>query len=126
VAWLLVAAASLAVVGLLLFFTAGDDGSGPTTTPTPGTSTPGPVDPLAPTETPDVTGRRTTAGVAFRWSSSEGAQSGDSWQWRRTDTGAEDRTTDTSVTLTAATRVCLQVRLIRGGFASPWGNRCVD
>jgi eukaryotic-like serine/threonine-protein kinase len=123
---LVVGAAVLAVVGLVLFLTAGDDdGPSPTTRPTSRGSTPAPLDPVAPTQAPDVTGRRTTGGVAFRWSSPDGAQSGDSWQWRRTDTGQEERTADTSLTLRAQGRVCLQVRLIRGGFASPWGNRCV-
>jgi serine/threonine protein kinase len=126
VAWLLAGAASLLVVGLLLFVTAGGDGSGPSTTPTPTDSTPAPIDPLAPTQAPDVTGRRTAAGVAFRWSSPDGTQPGDSWQWRRTDTADEARTTHTSLTVTTDKRVCLQVRLIRGGFLSPWGNRCVD
>jgi hypothetical protein len=125
-AWLVSGAASLLVVGFLLLVTAGDDGSGPTTTPTPTDSTPAPVDPLAPTLAPDVTGRRTTAGVTFRWSSPDGAQTDDSWQWRRTDTGEEKRTAATTLTLDADARVCLQVRLIRGGFASPWGNHCVD
>ena len=91
--------AVLLVVGMLLFLTAGDDGSTPTTTPTPTDSTPAPIDPLAPTEPPDVTGRRTAPGVVFRWTSPDGAQTGDSWQWRRTDTGEEQRTTETSVTV---------------------------
>ena len=111
---------------LVLFLTAGDDDPPPDTTPTPGETTPDALDPLAPTVPPEVTGRRTTQGVVFRWAVADGAQAGDSWQWRRTDTGDEQRTTDTSLTVHAAERVCLQVRLIRASFASPWGNRCVD
>ena len=114
------------VVGLVLFLTAGDDDPPPDTTPTPGETTPDALDPLAPTVPPEVTGRRTTQGVVFRWAAADGAQAGDSWQWRRTDSGDERRTTDTSLTVRADERVCLQVRLIRAGFASPWGNRCVD
>ena len=125
--WLLAGAAVLLVVGLFLFLTAGDDDpTPPTTTPSPTASTPEPLDPLAPTAEPEVTGRRTDAGVVFRWTSADGAEAGDTWQWRRTDTGEEERTTDTSLTLRADDRVCLQVRLIRGSFASPWGNECVD
>ena len=92
----------------------------------PSASTPEPLDPLAPTEEPAVTGQRTDAGVVFRWTSGDGKEAGDSWQWRRTDTGEEDRTTDTTLTVQADDRVCVQVRLIRGSFASPWGNGCVD
>ena len=84
------------------------------------------IEPGAPTETPDVTGRRTATGVVFRWASAAGFQTGDSWEWRRTDTGEGERTTEATVTSTRPERVCLQVRLIRGSFASPWGNRCVD
>jgi serine/threonine protein kinase len=125
--WLVTGAALLLVVGLFLFLTAGDDDpTPPTTTPSPSGTTPDPLDPQAPTEAPAVTGRRTDEGVVFRWSSAEGSETGDSWQWRRTDTGEEERTLDTSLTFQAADRVCVQVRLIRGSFASPWGNRCVD
>ncbi len=125
--WLLTGAALLLVVGLFLFLTAGDDDpTPPTVTPSPSGTTPDPLDPQAPTEAPAVTGRRTDQGVVFRWTSPEGSETGDSWQWRRTDTGEEERTTDTALTVQADDRVCVQVRLIRGSFASPWGNRCVD
>jgi hypothetical protein len=123
---LVAGAVGLLVVGLVLFLTAGDDDPPPTTTPSPSRSTPDPIDPLAPTAPPDVTGRRTAQGVVFRWAAPDGAQAGDTWQWRRTDNGEEQRTTGTSVTVRVDDRVCLQVRLIRGSFASPWGNRCVD
>jgi serine/threonine protein kinase len=125
--WLVTGAAVLLVVGLFLFLTAGDDDpTPPTVTPSTSSSTPAPLDPLAPTQEPEVTGRRTDQGVVFRWTSPDGSEAGDTWQWRRTDTGAEERTTDTSLTVQAENRVCVQVRLIRGSFASPWGNRCVD
>ena len=35
----------------------------------------------------------------FRWAAADGTQAGDSWQWRRTDNGDEQRTTDTSLTV---------------------------
>jgi serine/threonine protein kinase len=123
---LVAGAVALLVVGLVLFLEAGDDETPPATTPTPTNSTPAPVDPLAPTEPPDVTGRRTAQGVVFRWAAPGGAEAGDSWQWRRADSGEQRRTTETSVTVREDDRVCLQVRLVRGSFASPWGNRCVD
>ncbi|MEO6509461.1 MAG: serine/threonine-protein kinase [Nocardioides sp.] len=124
--WLLGAAAVLLVVGLVLFLTA--DGDDPTTSPPPTTtaSTPDSIDPGAPTDPPAVTGRRTTQGVVIGWEAPDGGQPTDTWEWRRTDTGQGDRTTDTSVTVRSAKRVCVQVRLIRDGFVSPWGNRCVD
>jgi serine/threonine protein kinase len=124
--WMVAGIAVLFAIGIVLFLRAGDEPSS-TPPPTPGTSgTPLTIEPGAPTEPPDVTGRRTAAGVVFRWDSTGEVQTGDSWEWRRTDTGESDRTTDTTVTVDAADRVCLQVRLIRGSFASPWGNRCVD
>ena len=124
--WLVAGAVALLLVGLVLFLNAGDDDTSSSPTPTPTASTPDALDPLAPTEPPDVTGRRTAQGVVFRWAAPDGAQDGDSWQWRRTDTGEEERTTDTSLRVPVDERVCLQVRLIRDSFASPWGNRCVD
>ena len=123
--WLVLGGALLLVVGLVLFLTAGDDSSTPTTTPTPSASTPDSLEPGAPTDPPTVTGRRTASGVVFRWTTLDGAQAGDSWEWRRADTGAGARTEDTSVTVKADGRVCVQVRLIRGSFLSPWGNKCV-
>jgi hypothetical protein len=64
--------------------------------------------------------------VVFTWAASDGAESGDTWQWRRTDTGEEQRTGETSLSIRSDGRTCLQVRLIRGDFASPWANRCVS
>ncbi len=124
--WLVAAAVLLLVVGLVLFLTAGDDSSTPTTTPTPDHSTPLSVEPGAPGSAPEVTGRRTSAAVVFRWSTPDGVQGGDTWEWRRTDTGEQRRTDATTVTLKTQARICLQVRLIRGSFPSPWGNKCVD
>jgi serine/threonine protein kinase len=124
--WLVTAAVFLLVVGIVLFVRAGDDEpTADSTPPTPSSSTPLSIAPGAPTEPPDVSGRRTPAGVVFRWAAADGGDTGDTWEWRRTDTGAGQRTSDTSVTVRAPARVCVQVRLIRDGFVSPWGNRCV-
>ena len=84
------------------------------------------LDPGAPGAAPEVTGRRTAGGVVFRWSSPEAARPGDTWQWKRTDTGEQARTSDTSVTVRSPDRVCVQVRLVRDDRPSPWGNACVD
>ncbi len=126
VIWLSGLAALLLVVGLVLFLTAGGDDPTSSPPPTPTASTPDSIDPGAPADPPVVTGRRTYAGVVFRWQAPDGDQPGDSYEWRRTDTGAGRRTTDLTVTVRAAGRVCVQVRLIRSGFISPWGNQCVD
>ncbi len=50
----------------------------------------------------------------------------DTWEWTRTDTGEQTRTTDTELTVRTPDRVCLQVSLIRGSEASPVANRCID
>ena len=123
--WLVGAAVVLAVVGLVLFLTAGGDDPGSSAPPTPSASTPDSIDPGAPTDPPLVTGRRTSAGVVFGWEAPDGGQPGDTWEWRRTDTGEGERTTDLSVTVKVPGRVCVQARLIRSGFVSPWGNKCV-
>ncbi len=120
------ATAVLLAIGVLLFLEAGDDASSPTTNPTGTPSTPDPLDPGAPGAAPEVTGRRTAGGVVFRWSSPEAARPGDTWQWKRTDTGEQARTSDTSVTVRSPDRVCVQVRLVRDDRPSLWGNACVD
>jgi serine/threonine protein kinase len=124
--WMVGAAVLLLAVGLVLFLTASGDEPTTSAPPTPTASTPDSIDPGAPTDPPAVTGRRTAQGVVFGWEASDGGQSTDTWEWRRTDTGRGDRTTDTSVTVKSTERICVQVRLIRDGFVSPWGNRCVD
>ena len=125
VVWLVGAAAVLLVVGLVLFLSAGGDDPRSSGTPTPSASTPDSLDPGAPTDPPLVTGRRTPAGAVFLWEAPDGDQPGDTWEWRRTDTGEGERTTDLSVTVDLPERICVQVRLIRSGYVSPWGNRCV-
>jgi hypothetical protein len=70
-----------------------------------------------------VTADRTGDNVRFAWAS-DAQQAGDTWQWKRTDTGEGSRTEADSLVLPAKERVCIQVRLIRGQFASPWASKC--
>jgi protein kinase-like protein len=128
VAWTAVAVlVSVAiVVGLVL--TGGGDP--PATDASPGPtapSTPSSVAPDAPTGPPTLSGRRTARGVEFTWAGSDRPRQGDSWEWQRPDTGEGGRTSDTSLRVRArrGEEVCLQVRLIRGSFASEWADRCV-
>jgi serine/threonine protein kinase len=123
--WLAAAAAVLLSIGLVLLLNAGDGGPTPSTQPTSTASTPDSVAPGAPTSEPELSGRRTSSGVVFRWSSNDGTQAGDTWEWQRTDRARSVRTGATSVTVSEPARVCLQVRLIRGTFTSPWVVRCV-
>ena len=77
--------------------------------------------PEAPANPPVVTGRRTPQGVLFTWRAPDRGQTGDTWEWRRPAAGTGDRTTATRLTVAGGSgRTCLQVRLIRGSFASPW------
>jgi eukaryotic-like serine/threonine-protein kinase len=124
--WVGAAAALLLMVGLVLILGSGDDSSTTPLPPPDTTSTPMPVDPGAPTDPPAVSGRRTAAGAVFTWRAAAGSEASDSWEWRRADTGESRRTTQTSLTVKTDDRVCLQVRLIRGSNASPWGNKCVS
>jgi hypothetical protein len=88
--------------------------------------TPIPVAPEAPANPPTVTGDRTPDGVRFAWRAPDQAREGDSWEWRRPDTGEGRRTVERLLLVTSADgRTCLQVRLIRGSFASPWTEKCV-
>ena len=52
----------------------------------------------------------------------------DSWEWQRPETGESERTDDTRllVRVSGVGEVCLQVRLIRGSFASEFAQVCVD
>ncbi|MEJ7832342.1 MAG: serine/threonine-protein kinase [Nocardioides sp.] len=118
-----VLSASVVVVLLVLMLMGGGGED-----PAPNTSssyTPGTIAPDAPVAPPEVTGTRSGAAVTFTWTLKEALQPGDSWEWTRTDTGAGRRTTETTLTLESSDRLCVQVRLIRGSYASPWADRCV-
>jgi len=127
--WAGVGVAALAVTGVVLVLTAGgersrDPEADPTTTPT----TPLPVvtETTAPAEQPTITARRDGRKVRFRWSVPGRVLPGDSWEWRNPDTGASRRTTDTTVLLPGGERICLEVRMIRGGTGSAWAQECVE
>ncbi len=78
--------------------------------------------PVSRSSTGDDAGR----GVVFTWVSNDAVQPGDSWEWQRPETGERRRTSHTSVRIVGEDgEVCLQVRLIRGTFASEWAQRCV-
>ena len=125
--WAGVAVAVLALVGVLLAINlaGGSDSEDPESRPST-SQTPLPVAPEAPAEPPVVSGERTGDRVAFTWRSPDAGQAGDTWEWRRTDTGESDRTEAATLTVRSTERTCLQVRLIRGSYASPWTEDCVD
>ena len=66
-------------------------------------------------------------GVLFSWSSPDQGRAGDSWEWQRPETGESERTDAARLLVRAPLEeVCLQVRLIRGSFASEYAQVCVD
>ncbi|GAA4674420.1 serine/threonine-protein kinase [Nocardioides nanhaiensis] len=126
VLWAVAAVVVAAGLTAWLVLGGGDPDEDSAATPSPTPSTPLSLAPPAPLEQPRVRAERTGAVVTFRWSAPGGEQVGDTWEWRRTDTGESERTTDTSLEVRAADRVCLQVTLVRGPTASPTTNRCVE
>ncbi|MGI8646196.1 MAG: protein kinase domain-containing protein [Nocardioides sp.] len=127
-AWTAVAVAVMAVVVTVLLVTGGGDRPDRQLSPTPtGPSTPQSVAPEAPTGVPSLSGRRTPRGATFTWASNDAAEPGDSWEWQRPETGESARTSDTTLLVRSRSdaEVCLQVRLIRGSFASEWAQSCV-
>ncbi|MFN8190604.1 MAG: serine/threonine-protein kinase [Nocardioidaceae bacterium] len=102
-----------------------DDSPSPEPTPTSSAGTPTLL-PGAPTEEPLVTGKRSGDTVTFSFSYPGGTESGDTWQWTRTDTGKGARTTESTLDLQASGRVCVQVALVRRGVASPVADTCVE
>jgi len=127
--WAVVGVAGLVTVGVVLFLTAGGERShDPEADPSETPSTPLDVVPTqaAPPVAPGISGTRAGGEVDFRWRTATPALDGDTWEWKRTDTGAGRRTGDTAVTVRASGRVCVQVRMIRGTDASAWTEKCVD
>jgi hypothetical protein len=127
--WAVVGVAGLVTVGVVLFLTAGGERShDPEADPSETPSTPLDVVPTqaAPPVAPEISGTRAGGEVDFRWRTATPALDGDTWEWKRTDTGAGRRTGDTAVTVRASGRVCVQVRMIRGTDASAWTEKCVD
>ena len=123
--WTAVAVVATVAVVIALLVTGGGEPSDPQARPTAGPSTPQSVAPEAPTGVPIIDGRRTRRGVVFTWVSNDAARPDDSWEWQRPETGESRRTTETSVRILGEGEVCLQVRLVRGTFASEWAQRCV-
>ncbi len=88
--------------------------------------TPSDVVPEAPIPEPAVRGRRAGDEVTFTWRVVGGTKPGDTWVWRRPDTGESSRGTQQELTVTEARRVCLQVQLIRDGEPSTSTQQCVE
>jgi eukaryotic-like serine/threonine-protein kinase len=122
--WSLAGAAVLLVVILTLLLNGGSGedpaATGPTSTPS---HTPLPVEPAAP-DPPTVTAARQGDQVEFAWTPAEHPQDGDSYEWKRDDTGASRRTTDLRLSVQSADKVCLEVRLIRNSTTSGWAQDC--
>ena len=126
VIWAVLGVVVVAVVGTLLVMNASngrDEDPGEVAT---GPTTPLSLDPNAPAEPPRVSGTREPEGVRFSWRLADGGQAGDTWEWKRTDTGESQRTERQSLVIRADARICLQVRVIRGTYASAWAEDCVD
>jgi hypothetical protein len=64
--------------------------------------------------------------VTFSWRVVGGTKNGDTWVWRRPDTGETARGTEQELRVTARARVCLQVQLIRDGEPSTSTQKCVE
>jgi hypothetical protein len=110
--------AAVILGALLIRGGGGDQGHGgvPTTGPTtPGSAVTGSA---TTPPTPQVTGAVVGKQVRFRWTVPGGAQPGDSYVWRETSTGRQDRTSAASLKLPHTGRRCLQVTLLRAAGAT--------
>ena len=88
--------------------------------------TPSDVVPEGPVPDPIVRGRRSDGEVMFSWRVVGGTKPGDTWVWRRPDTGETARGTEQELRVTAPARVCLQVQLVRDGEPSTSTQKCVE
>jgi serine/threonine protein kinase len=123
--WLVAGAALLAAVILTVLLNGGAGDEPTVTDPTSTAShTPLPVEPAAP-DPPAVTATRQGDRVEFNWRATENPLEGDSFEWKRDDTGESRRTTDLKLIVENADKVCLQVRLIRSAKATGWTQECV-
>ena len=128
VVWSAVAGAALVAIAGILVVTLGD-GDRPEPKPelTPNASfTPSDVVPEAPVPQPTVKGQRSGDRVTFTWRVVGGVKPGDTWLWRRPDTGASERGAAQELTFTELGRICLQVQLIRRGEPSTSTQQCVE
>lgn len=121
----LVIGAVLATVATLILVDRNRDNSSEPN-PSPSTNETPSVFPDAPSEPPTVKGERHGRVVRFTFTYPGHGKDGDTWQWKRTDTGQSGRIKRPAVTVRAADRVCLQVQLIRQGLSSPTADTCVD
>ena len=62
--------------------------------------------------------------MLFTWQPAQRPLGSDSYEWKREDTGESERTTGRRLTIRAADKVCLQVRLIRDTGTSGWTQEC--
>lgn len=125
--WTALGTGALLAVGATLFLTAGSGGADQdrgTPLPPSAQRTPGDPAPDALLPAPSLSGQRQDGWVRFTWGGVD-RQPGDTWQWTRTDTGAEGRTVRQSLRLRAEGRVCLEVRLVSDRASSGWADDCV-
>lgn len=120
--WTAAAVAVAAVVLVALFVRGGDDDPGKggvphATSPTSGAVT-DPLPEAVKPPTPVVTGAVAGAKVRFAWQVPGGIQPGDTFVWRESRSGRQERTAKTSLTLAHHGRRCLQVTLLRGEAAT--------
>jgi serine/threonine protein kinase len=123
--WTVAAVVLVVLVGVLVWRAAssGDPSAAP-----PGVIPPTSHSTAAPgvVPRPRVTARRAGDHVAYRWRPSDTPQPGESYEWRVSGRGDGSHLTNgTATTVTAAGRVCLQVRLLRAGLPpSAWASAC--
>ncbi|HEY3016180.1 MAG TPA: serine/threonine-protein kinase [Nocardioides sp.] len=123
--WSVAGGALLLVAALAIFFRPGG-GDNPETDPTTGptTHTPLPVEPGVPMRPPELSATRKGSKVLFTWTPSGTLRDGDTFEWKRDDTGASGRTASTRLGFKSTDRVCLQVRQIHNSFTSGWEQGC--
>lgn len=128
VLWSVVAAVVLVTVaGILVVTLGGGDRreASPELIPDP-SFTPSDVAPEAPLPQPVVRGRRDGNRVTFTWRVVGGSKPGDTWLWRRPETGESERGPGRELAVAGVGRVCLQVQLIRRGAQSSSTQKCVQ
>ncbi len=64
--------------------------------------------------------------MTFTWRVVGGLKPGDTWLWRRPETGESERGRGRELSVTSQGRVCLQVQLIRRGEPSSSTQKCVQ
>ncbi len=77
-----------------------------------------------PMRPPALSATRKGSKVLFTWKASGTLRDGDTFEWKRDDTGASGRTASTRLGFKSTDRVCLQVRQIHDSFTSGWEQGC--